>query len=270
MLEYYKSCPLCGSDSRLLVSADCSRHPLWHEPLPSTLEWMRCEHCGHVYTRHYWTEAGLAEVFRNVHDSQIIKASDNFDARRSTWTPVVERAIDLLGGYRPVMNAADPPTWVDVGCGNGALMMAAGDFGFSAIGVDARTKTADQLKNLGFNAIAGSFADIVINGRADVLSMMDLLEHLPYPKEALAKAADVVRPGGLIVISLPDLTCSTWRLMDRLRTNPYWGELEHHHNFGRMKLLQLLRDSGFEPAAVTMPNRYKAQLEVYAVRAPAR
>ncbi|MBS0409184.1 MAG: class I SAM-dependent methyltransferase, partial [Proteobacteria bacterium] len=210
LLEIYQGCPLCGADSRRLGTADCTGHPLWHAPLPGTLEWMECEACGHVHTRGFWTAAGLAEVFRNLNETQVLRASDNIDAIRATWAPVVERVIGLLGGYRQAMAAPEPPAWVDVGCGNGGLLMAAGDFGFSAMGVDARSETAEQLRGLGFNAVSGNFVDVPLAKRfhIDVLSMMDVLEHLPYPKRALEKAARIVRPGGVLVVSLPDLTCS--------------------------------------------------------------
>ena len=95
---YYPGCPLCSSEYSLLGTADCTRHALWHEPLPKALEWMRCTQCGHVHTRHYWSEAGLAEVFRNAHATQLAGMTDSPDAKRATWAPVVERVIGLLGG----------------------------------------------------------------------------------------------------------------------------------------------------------------------------
>ncbi len=269
LLEHYDGCPLCGAQSRLLGTADCTRYVSWHEPLPRVLEWMKCNDCGHVHTRHFWTPTGLDEVFRSVHGTQIVNISDNFDAKRTMWGPVVDRTLDLLGGYRVMMNSAEPWTWVDVGCGDGGLLMAAGDFGFSAIGVDARPETVNQLNNLGFNVINGTFAEVSFQRRLDVLSMMDILEHLPFPKQALMKAAQIIRPGGVIVLSLPDRTCSSWRLMDSVKANPYWIEIEHHHNFSRTQLLQLLQQSGFEPAGFAIPLRYKAQMEVYAVRTAA-
>ena len=155
---------------------------------------------------------------------------------------------------------------MDVGCGDGALSMTAADFGFSAIGLDARAETVARIQQLGFNAQQADFMKVAFDGRPDVLSMMDVLEHMPYPREALLKAASVLRPGGVIVISLPDLTCSSWRIMDAIKANPYWMEIEHHHNFSRQRLTSLLQDCGFELASVAIPNRYKAQMEMYAVR----
>lgn len=94
----YTGCPLCMAESTFIGAADCTRYGNWHEPLPTKLEWMRCSQCGHVHTRHYWSEAGLAEVFRKAHTTQLAGMTDNPDAKRATWVPVVERVIGLLGG----------------------------------------------------------------------------------------------------------------------------------------------------------------------------
>lgn len=263
----YAGCPLCMAESTFIGAADCTRYSNWHEPLPPKLEWMRCTQCGHVHTRHYWSEAGLAEVFRNAHATQLAGMTDSPDAKRATWAPVVERVIGLLGGgYHQVFGAGKVPIWVDVGCGDGALTMTAADFGFTAIGLDARAETVARIRQLGFNAQQGDFMKIEFDGQPDVLSMMDVLEHMPYPREALHKAASVLRPGGVIVISLPDLSCSSWRIMDAAHANPYWMEMEHHHNFSRQRLSALLKECGFTVTGFAIPHRYKAQMEMYAVR----
>ena len=97
----YAGCPLCNGEITSVGAANCKQHAMWHEPLPGTLEWMRCSQCGHVHTRHYWSEAGLAEVFRKAHTTQLAGMTDNPDAKRATWVPVVERVIGLLGGGVP-------------------------------------------------------------------------------------------------------------------------------------------------------------------------
>ncbi|HLT27715.1 MAG TPA: class I SAM-dependent methyltransferase [Zeimonas sp.] len=263
----YPACPLCEAESLPLGAADCTRYPNWHEPLPTSLEWMRCGQCGHVHTRHYWSEAGLVEVFRYAHATQLAGMTENPDAKRAIWLPVVQKVLALLrphGQSYQAFLAAGAPLWVDVGCGDGALTMTAADFGFDTVGLDARAETVACLRQLGFDARHGDFAKVEFDRQPDVLSMMDVLEHMPYPREALHKAATVLRPGGLIVISLPDLSCSSWRLMDAAQRNPYWMEIEHHHNFSRGRLLALLAECGFEVVDFAIPLRYKAQMEVYA------
>jgi SAM-dependent methyltransferase len=264
--QEYACCPLCGGKSALRCRADCSRHSLWHEPLPRILEWMRCTNCHHVYTRHFWTQAGIDELFRNAHQNQLAGFGASQDAKRANWVPVVDKVLNLLGGYRSIMDNGSHPTWVDVGCGDGALAMTASDYGFSALGLDARSEAVRRIIELGFKAQESDFMQCTFEHKLDVLSMMDVLEHMPYPGLALGKAAELVRPGGILVISLPDLSCSSWRMMDAAKSNPYWMEIEHHHNFSRERLIALLGERGFGVADFGIPHRYKAQMELYAVR----
>ena len=48
--------------------------------------------------------------------------------------------------------------------------------------------------------------------------------------------------------------------------NPYWIEIEHYHNFSRQRLTALLDQYGFDVVHYDIPFRYKAQMELYAVK----
>lgn len=259
----YEACPLCKESGVAIGVADCTRHTLWHEPLPRTLEWMRCSACGHVYTRYHWSENGLKEVFSKAHTNQL--AGGDPDMKRTIWAPTIERTIDVLGGYMKVMNKEQRPTWMDIGCGDGALVMTASDFGFNAIGLDSRAETVSRIKALGFSSQQIDFMNIDENEKVDTISMMDVLEHIPYPTTALKKIKKLLRPGGALIISTPDLTSSSWRIMDAMKSNPYWIEIEHHHNFSRDRLFNMLVECGFVIAGLSTPYRYKAQMEVCAI-----
>ena len=260
----YPACPLCGEPGAFLRAADCTGHPLWSAELPPRVEWHECASCGHVYTKGFWTAAGHDVLFRRALPTQV--AGGDPDHKRVTWQPVVRRAIELLGGYRAVTSAS--PAWIDAGCGDGALVMTATDLGFRAIGVDARADTVAALAALGFDAVRGDFVTAPLDPGAAVVSMMDVLEHVPYPREALDRAASLLRPGGVLVVSLPDRSSASWRIMDHHGANPYWHELEHHHNFTRDRLASLVAEHGFVVEDVAIAYRYKAQLELYARRSP--
>ena len=57
--------------------------------------------------------------------------------------------------------------------------------------------------------------------------------HAGRPRKALQQAHGLLAEGGVLFISLPNRDCLSWKVMDRTGTNPYWGELEHFHNFDR-------------------------------------
>jgi SAM-dependent methyltransferase len=256
----YAGCPLCGGAGSFLRDADCTPHPLWSDALPPRLEWHACGACAHVYTRSYWTAEGLRVLFSRALPHQV--AGGDPDAKRVSWQPVVRRAVDLLGGYRAVMG--ESPAWIDAGCGDGGLVMTAGEYGFHAVGIDARRETVEAIVALGFEAVEGDFLSAPLAPGAAVVSMMDVLEHLPFPREGLDRAAALLRPGGLLVLSLPDRETSSWRIMDLHTGNPYWMEIEHHHNFSRTRLAHRVAEHGLWVVDFAIAYRYKALLDVYA------
>ena len=260
--EEYTACPVCtGTNRRALGAANTTGYLNWHDKLPPTLEWMACEDCGHVHTRHYWTAEGLAQVFAKSHAGQV--AGGDPDQKRQIWKAVPQNAMKLLGGYHAVMSGVEP-TWLDVGCGDGALVMTASEFGFAALGIDARTEPVEALQALGYAAGRSDFMAARFENPVNVISMFDVLEHMPFPRDALDHAHATLADNGLLIISLPNMDSSSWRLMDQASGNPYWMEIEHHHNFTRASLAKLLAAHGFRVEMFDIPLRYKAQMELYA------
>jgi predicted O-linked N-acetylglucosamine transferase (SPINDLY family)/2-polyprenyl-3-methyl-5-hydroxy-6-metoxy-1,4-benzoquinol methylase len=264
--ETYLTCPLCEGASVTLGFANCGTHNLWHEPLPRTIEWMRCSSCGHVHNRRYWTQAGMAEVLRKTNANPLPESSGSLEAKRAAWASVANRVTGLLGGCVAIMKRATRPLWVDVGCGDGTLIMTAADYGFAAVGLDTRADAVARIQALGFTALQHEFLQLKFEVVPEVLSLMDVLEQIPHPRAALRKAAEILQPGGVLVVSTADLASSVWKAMDAEKSNPYWMELERHHIFGRERLVALLSSSDFEIVDFAIPNRSKALMEFYAVR----
>lgn len=254
----YSACPLCAShDFHPLRRFDCRGHGLWHRPLPTTLAWCQCQACGHVFTDGYFTETGLSHLFARAHASQL--AGGDFDQQRFVWSRVVESVVACLppGGE----NAR---RWLDVGCGNGALVFTAAEYGFAAVGLDARAEAVDALAGLGYRAVQGDLMTVELDPPYDVISLADVVEHIPYPPQALARVRQLLGEGGLVFLSCPNSECASWRALDRAGSNPYWIELEHLHNFSRSRLVALLRQCGFEPLRYGVSQRYKACMELVA------
>ena len=49
----------------------------------------------------------------------------------------------------------------------------------------------------------------------DVVTMLDLVEHLPNPREALEKARRLLKPGGILVVVTPNVDSFAARLAHR-------------------------------------------------------
>jgi protein O-GlcNAc transferase len=262
----YADCPLCNSATAPLGFADCAGNAWWHEPLQPQMEWLRCTGCGHTHTRHYFSEAGRSELMRGRNPGVPVTAPDPMPQQISRWSPVVARVACALGGYPRLLQRDTKPVWVDVGCGSGALVMAANDHGFLAGGLDTDGEAIASVLSLGLGAVQQDFLKVPFELAPDVLSLMDVLASMPDPRSAICKAAGVLKPGGVLVLSTPDSASSGWRLLERDRINPYWSDPRLHHIFSRDRLITLLQDSGFAATDFVTADAAQARMEIYAVR----
>ena len=94
--------------------------------------------------------------------------------------------------------------------------------------------------------------------------MADVLEHMPFPRAALTHIRKLLVPEGMLFLSMPNSESFVWQTLDRAGNNPYWGEIEHFHNFGRSRLYSLLNEFGFTPVRYGVSERYRACMEVIA------
>jgi len=258
----FPACPLCDGNSLADLRVDrCNGHPLWQRGLSEYIHWVHCTHCEHVFSRDFFTPEGLALLFGRANPSQI--ATLNIDIERTRWAPSIERVQQHLG--QPAW-AVDDAVWLDVGCGGGGLVITAAEYGFTAIGLDTRFAAVEHLRKLGYSAEVGDLSNLDVSDPVQVISLADVLEHVPYPRNALKRVYCALQPHGLVMISCPNLDCGSWRKSNADGVNPYWGEIEHHHNFSRASLMRLLAEEGFQPLSYHISVRYKSCMEIIARR----
>jgi protein O-GlcNAc transferase len=256
----FDACPLCGGeDAEEIGVASCATHPLYRPELPPTLRWIRCDGCGHVFVDGYFSEHALSLVFGNAHPSQL-PGPDTLHGRAAAAKIVEDVSNARSGGG----GAGWGGRWLEVGFGNGALLTTAAEFGYQVVGLDLRSESVQRMRALGFDARRADLMTCDERAGFDVISMADVLEHMPFPKVALTHARQLLRPGGALFVSMPNMDSFAWQELERQQRNPYWGELEHFHNFGRARLHALLRETGFEPCRYGISQRYIACMEIVA------
>ena len=165
-----------------------------------------------------------------------------------------------------VLPYASAGAWLDVGFGNGALLFTAQEYGFIPIGTDLRVENVNALASLGIQAHCRELGALSLGENCAVISLADVLEHMPYPKDGLRAAHRLLGESGVLFASMPNTQSMVWRALNESNANPYWGEIEHYHNFSRDRLYGILNETSFEPVRYGISDRYRACMEVIALK----
>ena len=176
------------------------------------------------------------------------------------------RQARMLAGV--LRDVAGPAVIIDVGCGDGsALAVAAGQNpGHRFAGVDWSSGALRQARALGLTVLRGGVAPglPVADGAADVVIMSELIEHLVDPDGAVAEVRRVLRPGGSLLLSTPNLAAWYNRGLLAVGVQPVFSEVSlrgiygrpgrvvagHLRLFTRRALTEFLAASGFRCVTV--------------------
>lgn len=254
----YSGCPLCeGTDIAHIGSSDCTSHALYKPQLPTRIDWNKCTTCGHIFSDGYFSPKALEILLGSSHCGQIFN-TDSLE-RELVQASII---IDKVSAYIPQQAGA----WLDVGFGSGALLTTCYEYGFDPIGLDLRRESVEKLRKLGFKAYCTDLTKFRPNNKFMVISMADVLEHMPYPKFALHRCHELLKEGGVLFLSCPNCDSVLWKALTVESKNPYWMELEHYHNFGKKRLYALLAEHGFKPVNYGISQRYRIGMEIIALK----
>lgn len=249
----YEFCPLCEStDFSNEAVGDCSSHPCFDPRLPKKMQWLKCNKCGHNFIDGYFNSAGEDIVFSSTIEGQ--KVGHNIEENRKVSSRMVEKVLNFKNSGR----------WLDVGFGNGSLLFTSKEYGFEPVGIDLREENVKILQSIGIEAYCGYLEELGFSGKFSVISLMDVLEHVPFPKVMLGEVTKLLDEDGILLISMPNSENIVWEAMSKQGLNPYLSELEHCHNFSRSRLYELLKEFKIEPVRYGISERYRVCMEVVA------
>lgn len=232
------TCPWCGSAelTRRLDTVDLLQHK------PGTFHLDRCDGCEHQFQNPRLTIDGLDYYYRDFYDGIGADSADFiFGVSDTSYVDRVEMVKRHV--------AAPPANWLDVGTGHGHFcLIAAGvltDTTFDGLdlsdGVDdaARRGWISTGHRGLFPELSASLA-----GSYETVSMHHYLEHTREPLAELAAAAEVLAPGGLLLIEVPNPECVLGRVLGKYWVP--WFQPQHQHLIPRANLCEALVDLGFE------------------------
>ena len=249
------SCIVCGgADHTNLYKSnfegsveEASDYFLSHRKKVAHGQIVSCNECGFVFTSPQFSPSDYDLIYQNAPP----KPDDSFDFQEAE-----NRRFSRLS--RIVRKYVSPGHYLDLGCGRGGFLDIMNDG--QGIGFDVGRVGVRQSR-LGFRIITGSFSDIKENDEFEqeafsFVTAFDVFEHLSNLPQYLVELHRIIRFGGHLVITVPNVESIVARI-----SGERWNMilLEHLWYFSPKTLKQLLERYGFEVVMIS-PMPYEAPI----------
>lgn len=214
-------CPLCKS-------TECHDIGIKNEYII-----ISCETCGLRFVKNMPTLYELGTFYS--------KNYGNKKDERNVKRKVLRWYLKLL----PLKILINSGSLLDLGCNTGFAVEAARKLGFQSIGYDLSEQAiAIARKSFTKNTYhCGTANDAILeNKQYDVVICAEMIEHLTELDELSKALSSLVRLGGILYLTTPQLDSKNGALLLRSDVCPP----EHLIYFGKQQLEQFLRQAGFK------------------------
>ena len=147
-------------------------------------------------------------------------------------------------------------SYLDVGCATGHFVQVFKDKGWDATGIDvSEYSTRFAREERGLNVLTGDVAKANLpKNHYDLITLLNVVEHLPNPREVLKELGRVLKKNGVLVITTPNAGSA----VAKIRKDKWWGydDEGHIHFFSLRTLDQLLDELGMEIFAIDLVYSY--------------
>jgi len=228
-------CPVCaGGDLETYVTIHACAYA-------------RCRACGHVFQRELIKMEEIREIYDQSSDYLAFYASEEFFQKHLEMIarPKVAYVTKIL---RP--KAGDE--WLDIGCGVCQMLYAARELGWRVRGVEAGAIGVAQGRKFGIPVeqcyVTLENAPAVLAAAPRLVSMFNILEHLPDPQGLVTVIGKELPGGSAVVIGVPrhpSLSAFATRCFPELATR-HLIVPDHIHIFSEESLKALLENAGLK------------------------
>lgn len=207
---------------------------------------MECCECGLQFLDPLPDQASLDKVYKDYYTLWGI------DSSRQEVSEM--KKITFRRYLKPLSSYLSKGNLLDVGCATGELMSTARDIGYEVYGVEIAPEGINRCRELfGEERVIGSGLrkETFPQDFFDVITLSDVLEHIPDMSGFLDILMNILKPGGVLLIVTPDT--SSWIRHVMGRRWPHYKP-EHLYYFNRSNLIRMF-SSGF--AVLTVGRAYK-------------
>jgi 2-polyprenyl-3-methyl-5-hydroxy-6-metoxy-1,4-benzoquinol methylase len=231
------SCNQCGADENTLLFSK------------NGFDLVSCKSCGLAYISNPPDQLALQKVYSadaNYHDVLLDPDSIQFAEMQAIAGTHIGHVADW----------AEPGRLLDAGCSTGLFLDLARAHGFEVSGVEFSKESARFARDhFGLTVADGDIRAVKkADGQFDVITMFDVIEHVPDPLADMRAIHDLLKPGGLFVVSTPNIDGLFPRLsLPLAKVLDHWPHAEPPHHlfqFSAKSLGNMLATAGFAVESV--------------------
>lgn len=182
---------------------------------------------------------------KKLHDEDV--AAERREIHDKSW---MTECLTLFGRYNPAGMKV-----LDIGCGNGeASDLLKDKFQCQMSGLDYANAHLDRVRAKGYETIPCDMDDEAARQAVadryrdhfDAAICLEVIEHIFNPDTLLSLAHSVLKPGGLLIVSTPNMAYIGYRLYSLFRGNLPAGSGHHISFFDARRLSQQLFLNSFD------------------------
>ncbi len=240
-----------GNLNRLDACPICDRAEVSTYTIVFGYPYGKCGFCGHIYCQTPPNAFAIENLYRS--DSLLKSAQSKIYLDENLFLKRLENiARPKVNFVQDVINKLGinkSGKWVDIGSGAGDILLAAGELGWEALGVESDLEECNFAKSKGMKVLNEAMSEknsASLLCDAQVVSLFNVLEHLPDPKGFLANIASALKEGFLVfeVPRHPSLSSLSAELFPDMACRHIYPP-DHLHIFSENSIDALLKETGF-------------------------
>ncbi len=231
-----KKCPLCDSTSISLKYNIIQSH---------SFNVYECQSCLFIFMNPAFSDTFIASLY-----------SDDYYSGKADYSYIDERDNHKFNSYvwkariKKIHKYKKSGTFLDIGCSFGGLLSSAQKY-YDVYGVDISDFASKYCESINMKIHKGTLNDAPFKENSfDVITMIELIEHIKDPVNFIKKTASILKPGGLCVIQTADM--GAFQAVSQAQNYHYFlpGHLSY---FTACNLSSLLTKSGFTNIKIYRP-----------------
>ena len=254
-------CDLCHSNNNILL-LQTRDYRYGH---PEMFNIVKCNNCELIYMNPRPTTESISKLYEEDYTpDNKLKILPKVETVR--WETTLKKIWHKINGqYVDEIIKKAKGRILDVGCGNGYLLLLLEQKGCEVFGVEVNPNSVKICESLGLEIFCGTIEEAKFpDNFFDIIILSQVLEHFSSPKVSLRETFRILKPSGKVFIYCPNANSYLARLFGK-----YWHGWHlpfHFYAFTKDTIEKLAIETGFKInriSTITPDNFFIVSLKDY-------